>query len=140
MLIIEKKVNLTQKTEKIRVAVDTNMLLAVSQLKLDIVQEVQNKLGKVEMYVPALVRKELEKLGKEGNSHARVAALWLQLQEFKELEVWGEKSTDKALLALAKEGFIIATNDKELRQSIKNIQGKSIYIRKKKVLEFSAEF
>ncbi|MDO8428441.1 MAG: hypothetical protein Q7S92_04480 [Candidatus Diapherotrites archaeon] len=126
-----------------RVAIDTNMLLSVSQLKLDIFQEVVNEFGEQnsEIAIPDRVLNELKKLAEiEKNKDAILAQAWLNQKKFKVLKAQKADNADKALLELAKQGFIIATNDKVLRKSIKNVNGKSIYIRKRKVLDFSETF
>ena len=51
------------------------------------------------------------------------------------IEIKGENA-DKSLENASKEGFIVVTNDKELKKNIKSFGGKVIYLRKKKLLEF----
>jgi rRNA-processing protein FCF1 len=122
------------------VALDTNMLLAVSQLKLDIFEMVREKFDRVDFMIPKQVIQELDKLVQDGNSDAKIAKKWLKTKSFSQPEGTQGKYADDVLLGLAKQGFWVATNDQDLRKGIKRVGGKSIYIRKKKVIALSSDF
>ncbi len=116
----------------VKVALDTNMLTAVGQLKIDIFQELKGKLGKVEFVIPEQVKKEIEKLAKKQGTR-RFANVALQL-----CKKYGVKTVkieandaDGALRELANRGYKIATNDRELRRRIGE---RVIFIRQRKFI------
>ncbi len=51
-----------------KVVLDTNMLLAIGELKIDVIEELEKELGRTEFFVPEEVTKELEKLKKTGRT------------------------------------------------------------------------
>ena len=48
-----------------------------------------------------------------------------------------EKNVDNTIIRIADKNTIVATNDKELRQKLKNKNVKTVYLRNKKYLEMS---
>ncbi len=56
-----------------KVVLDTNMLLAIGELKIDVFEEIKKELGKTEFFVPEEVMDELEKL-KEKNKTKKMNA------------------------------------------------------------------
>ena len=61
----------------IKVALDTNMLLSVNELKIDIFQQIREGLGKVDFIVPKQVVAELLKLSTESKKSKK--AFWWQM-------------------------------------------------------------
>lgn len=120
----------------VKIALDTNMLLAIEQFKLHLKEEIDRVLPRAELAVPDQVIEELGKLAfksKALEKQVKIALAFLKAEKVKTLK-WREINADKALLGLSKNGFIIATNDKELRKSIKKNSGKCLILRKKKYL------
>jgi len=118
------------------VAVDTNMLFAITDHGIRVFEELKMIIGGKEIVVPKQVLEELEKLAKEGKTFERkveVLRKVLKENETKVIEVEAV-GADNALEKLAKDYFI-ATNDKKLKKRIKIVNGKVIYLRKKKFLE-----
>ena len=121
---------------QVKVALDTNMLLAAEQFKISLVEEIESKLSKAEIVIPSQVITELEKLAgksKKLEKQVKIAMQIIKNEGVKQIEVKASNA-DKALLTLAKQGFIIATNDKELRKKVKKSFGKCLILRKKKYL------
>ena len=123
---------------KPRIAFDTNMLLAIRQLKVDVFSEVEKKFGKeTELAIPKQVLQELEGF-KTGNERMKKDA-GIALEEIKRHNV--EKTqveaenADTALAEMAKQGFFVASNDAVLRKRIKGFGGKVIYLRQSRFLE-----
>ena len=119
-----------------KVILDTNMLLAVEQLKIDLMQEIENNLPKAKVLLPEQVMQELERLKRKSQKlekAVKIAEKIIRFGKIKKIKVQA-KNADKALLKLAKKGFIIATNDKLLRKKVKSIGGKCLIIRKRKYL------
>lgn len=122
--------------EQFKVALDTNMLFAQEQFKTRVVEEIQGILHNAKIVIPVQVLEELEKLEKKGKrleKQVRIARQVLKEEKIGRIKIIAG-SADKALLLLSKKGFIIATNDGELRKKIKQAKGKSITLRKRKYL------
>lgn len=121
-----------------RVALDTNMLLAIRQLKVDVFSEVEKRFGKsVEFAVPEQVLAELKGLSLEGKEMGRAVGIALNeierhCVEKKRVEA---PDADAALAKMAKQGFVVASNDAALRKRIKGFGGKVMYLRQSRFLE-----
>ena len=123
---------------KPRIAFDTNMLLAIGQLKVDVFSMVEKKFGKATgLAIPKQVLQELERF-KTGNERMKKNA-GMALEEIERHKV--EKklveagNADNALEEMAKQGFFVASNDAVLRKRIKGFGGKVIYLRQSRFLE-----
>ncbi len=119
-----------------KVAIDTNMLVYISTLKLDVFEELKKMFGNVEFCIPKSVLDELEILKDKGEikkSHAKIAKKLIRLNNVQIIEI--SNNADNDLVELAKKGFYIVTNDSELKKIIKSFGGKVIYPRKRKLLE-----
>ncbi|MFH1224741.1 MAG: hypothetical protein V1676_02965 [Candidatus Diapherotrites archaeon] len=143
------------------VAIDTNMLAAAEQFGVDVFEGGRNMFGNVEFVVPEQVLAELDKLADRGaKEHKAVeVAKKILAREGTRVKVisagrgkgtgaeprdaglktaagrTGAVGADEALLELSRKGFIIATNDKELRARARKNGGKVLLIRKKSFLE-----
>jgi len=104
--------------------------MAVSQFKIDVFDELRGH----ELYVANTIIVELKKLSKGNSKDSKAALLALDLIENKHLKMLKskEKSADKSLVIYSKDGYVIATQDRVLRDRVKKAGGKSIYIRQKK--------
>ena len=115
------------------IALDTNILLAMQKFKIDVFQEAKSLFGNPEIVLPLAVKKEVEELAKK-NKAARVAEIALKKEGIKIVKTGAEKADD-ALLELAKQNMVIATNDWELKKKIKQAGGMIIHVRKRKFLQ-----
>ncbi|MFH0714404.1 MAG: hypothetical protein V1847_00995 [Candidatus Diapherotrites archaeon] len=114
-----------------KVALDSNMLMAIAQFHVNIWEEIEGQMGKVEFGMPEQVREELERLQKSKKT-ALAAQIALQQAAEKAKLVKAEgKSADSALQKLAKKGYTIATNDRALRKKIKS---KCLVLRHKRLI------
>ncbi len=116
-----------------KIAVDTNFWIYAVMNKIRIFEE----LSGYEIYTLDKVLQELKQLSRKRSEQGAAARLALEMIEkfnVKILHAPGE--ADEKLLELAKEGYIIATNDHELIQKIKNNGGKIAVIRQRKYIEF----
>lgn len=123
---------------KPRIAFDTNMLLAIGQLKVDVFSEVEKKFGKnIKLAIPKQVLEELEKF-KTGNETMKKNT-GIALEEIEKHKVEKKQveagNADNALEKMAKQGFYVASNDAVLRKRIKGFGGKVIYLRQSRFLE-----
>ena len=122
------------------VLLDTNILMLIGR-GIDIFTQIEELLDtKPEYYVIEPVVKELEKIIAHGGVKERKAAkLALELVKKKcriiEISLSPDKSVDDLLLEIAlREGFIVATNDRELRRRLREAGIPEIYFREEKQL------
>ncbi len=121
------------------VALDTNFLLDVVRLKLRLFEGITELVGNCTFVVPIQVKQELQTLsiekGKDGVA-ARIALELLTRNKVKTVSASGEGG-DSALRELAQKGYIVATNDKGLRQSLKNTPQRVIVVRQSKYVAWA---
>jgi len=117
-----------------KVVLDTNMLMAIGELKIDIIDGLEEKLGKAEFFVPEEVTDELKKLKEKGRTKKNNAEIAEKIiEKYCSVLKSKKKNADERIEELAGE-YIIATNDKELRKRIKKKGFKTAFIRQKKVI------
>ena len=94
---------------------DANFLMAVGQFKVDIFTQLRG-FGKPEFYTLDSVVKELKKIEGWGGKDGRHAKLALMLIEKKGVEILKSRDvhTDRELNRLARMGYTVCTQDKEL--------------------------
>ena len=128
---------LSSKRKAKTIALDTNMLLSIEQFKVDVFRQAKDLEGKVKFIVPMQVASELKQLAKESKTLAKrvnIAQQLMKKHEVKRKRVEAANA-DQALIILAQDGVIIATNDRELRKKIKAKKGSIMFLRKKKLIE-----
>lgn len=121
-----------------KVGLDTNMLTAIFEFKIDVFEQIRNILGNVAFVVPNQVMDELDSLSKRNNrlKHScRIATEAMEKNRVRKIEVKA-RDADSALLKLS-ERMPIATNDKVLRSKIKKKGGKVLILRQRKYIEFA---
>ncbi|MEM0231414.1 MAG: nucleotide-binding protein [Candidatus Woesearchaeota archaeon] len=125
-----------------KVLLDTNFCMIPGQFKVDIFSEIRRILPTAKVCTLDLNIEELKRLEKEGSlKERRAARIALQLIKQKDVCIIKTKSflntsqnpkdADEALAEFAAQGYIIATQDRELKRRIK---GPIIVMRKKKFL------
>ena len=117
-----------------RVLLDTNFLLVPFQCGVDIFAELERLLDvEYEIIIPAPVVRELERLVEKGGREARNARSAMELVKgVKVLEMGGD--ADTALLTSAAGDTVICTNDKLLRERVRQKRAPVIYMRQKRYL------
>jgi len=125
-----------------KIIFDTNMLLAAEQFRIDVVQEVKKLAGNnAELYITENIKREIDELANEKGStgkNARIAKEMVNESGMVLLDS-GVKDTDTELCDLGQKGYLIATNDAELRKRVKKLGGGSILLRQRKYLIFDRE-
>jgi len=124
----------------IRVILDSNALFVPIQLKIDIFQELKTLLNRnFELVLLKPIQQELERLAKEGSPQTRKKALYaLKLAEKCRIVDAKEDaaSPDGIILQTASRWSCpVFTNDRELREKLRNINVPVIYVRQKSRLE-----
>ena len=114
-----------------KIILDTNFLVDCVRFKVDLKSELAGN----ELFVLDSVIFELEKISKRGtkeSSLARLALDFINKNNLKILET-GRKDADESLIRHSKE-YAIATHDRVLKNKLKKLGAKIIYIRQKKYL------
>jgi rRNA-processing protein FCF1 len=116
--------------EKIKVMLDTNFLLTMIRYKIHGFEDIKQKLP-VEFYTLSRVLVELKGLEKSDKKVKKEVAIVEQVLKNNNVKVIDSTSedVDSELVKLSSKGYVIATNDKFLRQRIKQSGGKTIFIR-----------
>lgn len=120
-----------------KIVLDTNFILIPAQLGIDIFEQIKEEFTcNYQLYILEQSLKELEKIANEQKGklkkQVKLTLALIKAKNIKTLSIPSEKGVDEILKDLAKEGYCIATVDKELKQSIKH---NVIYLRQKKMLE-----
>ena len=121
-----------------KIILDTNFLTVPVQFKVDIFAEIENLIeGEYELCIMEGTMRELKNLASSSGKDAMSAKLAIKMMERANINVLkSEKShVDDAILEIADENTIVATNDKKLRAQLKDNNVKVIYLRNKKYLE-----
>jgi rRNA-processing protein FCF1 len=114
---------------KVKVLLDTNFLLTMVRQKIHGLEEIREKVP-AEFYTLSRVIIELTGLSKEDKklkNETRIVEEILAKNKVKVLES-KKNDVDSELVELSKD-YVIATNDKYLRQRVKKAGGKTIFIR-----------
>ncbi len=120
------------------VVLDTNMLMVPYQFRVNIFSEISRLVpGAKIVTIPQVLKelKELERRGKKEQLGARLALKLIKEKRVDVLDVDKDVPTDRALVQLAEQGFIIATNDKELKKRVWKVGGTVIALRERNRLE-----
>lgn len=119
-----------------QIVFDTNFLIDLARFRIDI-DDVKILAGPCQFSTLPSVVKELKRIaGKKTRSarNAKVALKLIELNNFKIIKT-EEKNTDEAILKLENKETVVATNDGNLRKSLKRQGIKTIYLRARKHLD-----
>ena len=118
-----------------KIVLDTNFLMIPGQIGLDIFKEIEKGVSKkIEMFICSGSLKELQKLTEKGKgTDKRAAKLALDLIENKNIQIIPTEPghVDDRLVDLSKQGYLIATQDLNLKKRLK----KYVYLRQKRYIE-----
>jgi len=122
-----------------KVLLDTNFLMICFQFRVDIFSEIERICTfNYGLYVLDKTIGELKKIAeKQGGKHRDAAKIALQLLELEKVGIIktdSEKYTDDLILDYAKKGYIVATQDKDLKRRLINHGVEVIMLRQKKIL------
>lgn len=126
--------------DKIKIMLDTNFLLNMVRYKIHGFEEIKNKTN-ADFYVLSRVLWEMEvkaRNDKKIRNEVRIVKEILKNNNVVEIDSKLE-DVDSELVDLSKK-YVVATNDKELRERIKSFGGKSIYIRSLSFIELEDIF
>lgn len=121
-----------------RIILDTNFLTIPHQFKVDIFEEIDELMEEdYEITTLDCIVEELKRMSKSKSKDAVAAKVGLDLIKKKKVKVikTSEKKVDKVILEMADKDTVVATNDRVLRQKLKNKNVRTVYLRSKKRLE-----
>lgn len=135
---LQKNNKFLDNSDFIKIIIDTNFLLTMVRYKIHGLSEIKTKI-KCKFFTMSRVMFELEALGKREKKIAKELFLVKQIIKNNDIKIIDSttENVDNELLEKSKEGYIIATNDKNLRERIKKVNGKSIFIRSLNFIETS---
>ena len=124
-----------------KILLDTNFLLIPGKYKVDIFEELKRLLNdSYELYVLDKTLEELEnlkeKLKGQDKEALNIAIQFLKEKDLKIISVQAGIYVDDLILDLADQEYIICTQDKELKERLKQKNIKIITMRQKSHLEF----
>jgi uncharacterized protein len=128
-------------TQPVKVILDSNALFASLELKMDIFEELKRLLNRnVDFILLSPVKAELELLAsKESPKMRRQASYALRLAEkckFVPVTVSDKFTIDDVIVKVAKDwNSPVFTNDRQLKQRLRDISVPVIYVRQKSRLE-----
>ena len=117
-----------------RILLDTNFIIDVVRFKIDL-DSIVDLVGGSELATLSSVERELIKISERTSKAGMYAKSALTLIKERSIKIIkSEGRPDNAMLKLADDKTIIATNDTELRKRLKVLGGKTIYLKSKKHL------
>jgi len=132
MALMQKSVN---------VILDSNALFVPFQFKIDIFNDLERLLNRnFELILLSPVKRELKRLAESGSPKMRKNAFQaLKLAEkckYVEVDASSSDLTDDVIVKVARKwGFLVFTNDRQLRKRLRDISVPVIYVRQKSRLE-----
>jgi rRNA-processing protein FCF1 len=115
-----------------KIILDTNFLVDCIRFKIDL----KSELAGSELFVLDALFFEMENIVRRGTYESKLAKLALNFVESNSINILETEGSnvDDSLISYSKQGYEIATNDKELRGRLKKVGSKIIYIRQKRYL------
>ena len=127
--------------KKLKVILDSNALLVPLQFKIDVFSDLERLLNRsFEVILLSSVKRELEALARKGSPKMRKNASYaLKLAKkcrYVEVDFPASELTDDVIVKLAEEWKSpVFTNDRKLKQRLRDISVPVIYVRQKSRLE-----
>jgi rRNA-processing protein FCF1 len=127
--------------EKLKVILDSNALFVPLQFKIDVFSDLKRLLNRsFELILLSPVKRELEALARKGSPQIRKNASYaLKLAEkyrYVEVDFPASMLTDDIIVKIAEEWKSpVFTNDRQLKQRLRDISVPVIYVRQKSRLE-----
>ena len=115
-----------------KILLDTNFLVAPFQLNVSIFEELEEMYPYNQIYTLDDALQEAKSI--ESGKYGKLVEKLIEVQDIEVLETQGEGSVDDLLVDISNE-FIIATNDKELKQRLTEEGKEVVFIRSKSHLQ-----
>lgn len=109
-----------------KIMLDTNFLVAPFQLSIDLFEEIERIYPVHEVYTLEDAVQEAKSI--EGGKYKALVEKLIETQDIKVLETEGEGEVDDLLVGICDE-FVVATNDRELKDRLVDKGGEVLFIR-----------
>ena len=115
-----------------KIILDTNFLIDCIRFKIDLKSELRGN----EIFVLDSIIFEIENVIERETKESKLAKLSLEFIRQNNIKTLKseQKNTDVALIEHSKQGYVIATHDRVLKNKLKEAGAKLIYVRQKKYL------
>ena len=118
------------------VILDSSAILMLFEFAIDLEKELTRLLGNYHIVVPTPIVRELEFLSEngKGKKKAKAKASVKLIKKYDAIDVEGRNGDDSVLELAKKINGIVVTNDRELRNRVKEMSLSVIFLRAKKKL------
>lgn len=118
------------------VILDSSAILMLFEFAIDLEKELTRLLGSYHIVVPTPIVRELEFLSEngKGKKKAKAKASLKLIKKYDTIDVEGRNGDDSVLELAKKINGIVVTNDRELRNRVKEMSLSVIFLRAKKKL------
>ena len=110
----------------VEVICDTSFLIHLATRKIKNIDSVNTEIGQIQFVVPSVVLDELERLSKTQKKKQDAITTLEFVQNLKTIEMSGKFADQVIIEHVRKNGGIVATMDKELKNKIKSLNGSII--------------
>ena len=110
----------------VEVICDTSFLIHLATRKINNIDSVNTEIGQIQFVVPSVVLDELERLSKTQKKKQDAITTLEFVQNLKTIEMSGKFADQVIIEHVRKNGGIVATMDKELKNKIKSLNGSII--------------
>ncbi len=122
-----------------KILIDTNFLLIPAQFKVDIFSEIERICSfNYKLFILDKTMEELESIVRnqkgKNKAAAKLALKLIAIKKINTLKTEKNIHTDTEIINTAKEGFIVATQDQDLKRRLKEKNVPIITLRQKKYL------
>ena len=118
------------------VILDSSAILMLFEFAIDLEKELTRLLGNYHIVVPTPIVRELEFLSENGTGkkNAKAKASLKLIKKYDAIDMEGRNGDDSVLELAKKINGIVVTNDRELRNRVKEMSLSVIFLRAKKKL------
>jgi len=118
----------------VEVICDTSFLIHIANSRIKNISSFEPEIGQINFVVPIVVLNELKKLSNDDKKENRARSTLEYIKNFKKIEIFGHFADEAILEKVKKNGGIIATMDKELKNKVKNLGGSVISIANNRIV------
>ena len=112
----------------VRVICDTSFLMHIANTRIKNITSIETEIGILYYVIPTIVLQELENLSKDEKKGINAQSALNYIKKFQKIEISGSFADDAITDFVRKNGGLVATMDRELKNKIKNLGGSVISI------------
>jgi rRNA-processing protein FCF1 len=111
-----------------KIILDTNFLIDCQRFNIDVLSELAGN----ELFILRSEMFELRQVAERGSKESRMAKSAIEFAKCLKVLEPARSKVDDSLVGYAKEGYAIATQDRELKKRLKTEGARIVYIRQRK--------